>query len=489
MRKIVKAEPPIPRGERTRYHLARWWWVAGLALVAEAGFSFSIPGGPDLETLIGVLIQNALILCVFWVLLYYYRRETYRDLRQVAMIGSLFTVMILAAAVVARVAPAHPELIPLPLFAMILTVQFNGRVSMIGAMILSALIDVQPVFHDGPALFVCLAGGITAALSVRILRRRSHLYLAVLITAAGYFAAALALGLVGHWTLSEVGWHTLFGAANALVSASLTILLLPLIESVTTVTTDLTLLELSDPGRPLLRRLSLEAPGTYAHSVAMANLVEAACDAIGANGLLGRVGCYYHDVGKLGNPQFFVENQNRGAGNPHDRITPVQSAKIIRQHVIDGVRLAQEAGLPEIVTAFIPEHHGTSEINYFLDKAKRQRDVIVNPADFRYPGPRPRSVETAIAMLADSIEASLRVLDDLTPGRISEVIDHIARLKLESGQLDEAPMTLQQLDDVKAEFVRVLSGMYHNRIDYPEDRGGISANWHSPQPSAPAAGA
>ena len=175
MRKIVKAEPPIPRGERTRYHLARWWWVAGLALVAEAGFSFSIPGGPDLETLIGVLIQNALILCVFWVLLYYYRRETYRDLRQVAMIGSLFTVMILAAAVVARVAPAHPELIPLPLFAMILTVQFNGRVSMIGAMILSALIDVQPVFHDGPALFVCLAGGITAALSVRILRRRSHL--------------------------------------------------------------------------------------------------------------------------------------------------------------------------------------------------------------------------------------------------------------------------------------------------------------------------
>src|SRR5262249_39303858 len=163
----------------------------------------------------------------------------YRDLRQVAMIGALFALIIVAAGVVAQVAPQHPELIPIPLFAMILTAQFNGRVSMIGAMIVAALVEVQPVFHDGPALFVCLAGGIPAALSVRTLRRRSHLYLAVLITAIGFFDAALALGLVGHWSLSEVGWRTLLGAANALVSASLTILLLPLIEGVTTVTTDL----------------------------------------------------------------------------------------------------------------------------------------------------------------------------------------------------------------------------------------------------------
>ena len=487
MPKTARAEPPLPRGERYRYHLARWWWVAGLALLAETAFSFGVRGAIDVQMMVGVMLEDALILCVFWVLLYYYRRETYRDNRQVAMVGGLFALMIISAAVISRVSPQHPELIPLPFFAMILTVQFNGRVSMIGAMILSALIGVQPVFHDGPALFVCLAGGITAALSVRSLRRRSHLYVAVLITAIGYLDAALALGLVGHWDLSQIGWMTLLGAANALVSASLTILLLPVIETITTVTTDLTLLELSDPGRPLLRRLSLEAPGTYAHSVAMANLVEAACDAIGANGLLGRVGCYYHDVGKLGNPAFFVENQNRGSSNPHDRITPLQSAKIIRQHVIDGVRLAQEARLPEILTAFIPEHHGTSEINYFLDKAKKQREAV-NPADFRYPGPRPRSIETAIAMLADSIEASLRVLDDLTPDRIEDVIEHIVRNKLQAGQLDEAPITLQQLDDVKSEFVRVLSGMYHNRIDYPEERGGISAGWHGSQPSAPAAG-
>jgi cyclic-di-AMP phosphodiesterase PgpH len=488
MRKTRKADPHPITAERVRYHLARWIWVPILAALAELVFPLGNGTTGSLAEVTGLLLEDTLILGVFWVLLYYYRRETYREPRQVAVIVGLFVLTVAGAGIVARAAPDHPELVPLPFFAMILTVLFNGRVSMIGAMIVSALIGVQPVWHSGPALFVCLAGGITAALSVRTLRRRTHLYLAVLITAVGYLAAAVTVGLAGQWSLSDVGSHTLLGAANALVSASLTILLLPVVEALTSVTTDLTLLELSDPGRPLLRRLSLEAPGTYAHSIAMANLVEAACDAIGANGLLGRVGCYYHDVGKLGNPQYFVENQMRGT-NPHDRITPTQSVKIIRQHVIDGVRLGQDARLPEIVAAFIPEHHGTSEITYFLDKAKRQHEVIVNPADFRYPGPRPRSVETAVAMLADSIEAALRVLDDLTPKKIADAIHHITRGKIEAGQLDEAPITLQQLDDVKTEFVRVLSGMYHNRIDYPEDRGGISAGWQGSQPSAPAAGA
>jgi len=436
---------------------------------------------------LGPILRDALILCVFWVLMVFYRRETYAELRQVTMIAVLFALTIGGAAAVARTLPDHPELIPLPFLAMMFTVLFNGRVSMIGAMIVAALIGVQPVFHDTPALFLCLAGGITAALSVRSLRRRSHLYVAVLITAAGYAAATLALGLAGHWSLPEIGWRTALGAANALVSASLTILLLPVVESLTHITTDLTLLELSDPSRPLLRRLSLEAPGTYAHSIAMANLVEAACDRIGANGLLGRVGCYYHDVGKLGNPQYFVENQTRG-GNPHDRIPAAQSAQIIRQHVLDGMALAREARLPEAVANFIPEHHGTTEITYFLDRAKKQGGAAVMPEDYRYPGPRPQSVETAVAMLADSVEAALRVLEDLTPQKIEEAIAHIVKTKLGAGQLNDAPMTLRQLDDAKAEFVRVLSGMYHNRIDYPESSGGISAGWRGSQPSTPAPG-
>jgi hypothetical protein len=217
----------------------------------------------------------------------------------------------------------------------------------------------------------------------------------------------------------------------------------------------------------------------------MANLVEAACNRVGANGLLGRVGCYYHDVGKLGNPLYFGENQQL-SGNPHDRLHPRKSAEIIRTHVLDGIKLAHEARLPAVVAAFIPEHHGTAEITYFLERARQQGDDGDGP-EFHYPGPRPRSVETAIAMLADSVEAALRVLEDLTPRKIAEAIDHIVRTKVNAGQLDETPITLQQIELVKAEFSRVLSGMYHNRIDYPESRGGISADWQAaPERAQPA---
>ena len=436
-----------------------------------AATTYSIRG------VVGPLLRDTLLLSIFWVLLVFYRRETYTDLRQVALIGGLFAILLLQAGIVARSYPEHPTIIFMPFVAMMMTVLFNGRVSMIAAMILAVVIGLQPVFHDVPALFLCLIGGVTAALSVRALRSRSNFYAPVLIIAAGYLMGALALGLSGGWPIAEIGLRGLLGALNGLVSAGLTFFLLPVAESVTHITTDLTLLELSDPSRPLLRRLSLEAPGTYAHSVAMANLVEAACNRIGANGLLGRVGCYYHDIGKVKNPLYFVENQIPG-NNPHDRLKPVQSAQIIKAHVIDGLALAAEAQLPDSVAAFIPEHHGTSEITYFLDKAKKiDGGQARNPDDFVYPGPKPRSMETAIAMIADSVEAALRVLEDLTPQKIEEAIDHIVKTKVNAGQLDEAPLTLRQIEQVKAAFLLVLSGMYHNRIDYPESSGGIGAAW------------
>ncbi|HEV8400470.1 MAG TPA: HDIG domain-containing protein [Gemmatimonadales bacterium] len=431
---------------------------------------------------LGPLIRDMLILSIFWVLMLFYRRETYREQREVALIGGLFGLALAQAAAVARFFPDHPEIIILPFTATMMTVLFNGRVSMIAAMILAVVIGLQPVFHDMPALFLCVVGGVTAALSVRTLRRRSNFYVPVLVIAVGYLVGALALGMASGWPITEIGLRGVWGAINALVCAGLTFFLLPVAESVTHITTDLTLLELSDPSRPLLRRLSLEAPGTYAHSVAMANLVEAACNRVGANGLLGRVGCYYHDIGKVKSPQYFVENQTHGV-NPHDRLKALQSAQIIKAHVTDGLVLAREAGLPDVVASFIPEHHGTTEITYFLDKAKKEDGgQPLNHDDFVYPGPKPRSMETAIAMIADSVEAALRVLEDLTPKKIAEAIDHIVRTKVNAGQLSEAPMTLQQIEQVKAEFVRVLSGMYHNRIDYPESSGGIGADWHS-QPS------
>ncbi|PYO89090.1 MAG: hypothetical protein DMD66_06105 [Gemmatimonadetes bacterium] len=436
-----------------------------------AATTYSIRG------VVGPLLRDSLIIAIFWVLMVFYRRETYSDLRQVGLIGALFAILLTQAGLVARSYPAHPEITFMPFLAMMMTVLFNGRVSMIAAMILAVVVGLQPVFHDVPATFLCVVGGVTAALSVKTLRSRSNFYAPVLIIAAGYLTGALALGLASGWSIEEIGLRGFWGALNGLVSAGLTFFLLPVAESVTHITTDLTLLELSDPSRPLLRRLSVEAPGTYAHSVAMANLVEAACNRIGANGLLGRVGCYYHDIGKVKNPQYFVENQIPG-NNPHDRLKPLQSAQIIKAHVTDGLALAAEADLPDSVAAFIPEHHGTTEITYFLDKAKKiDGGQARNSADFTYPGPKPRSMETAISMIADSVEAALRVLEDLTPQKIEEAINHIVRTKVNAGQLDEAPLTLQQIEQVKSAFLRVLSGMYHNRIDYPESSGGISAAW------------
>ncbi len=466
-----------PSARTVGYHAGRWVWV--LALAGLAAFAFpSAPG--EASAGLGAILRDGFVLSIFWVLALFYRRETYADVRQVAAIGALFAITITGAALVARTEPGLPELIPMPLVAVILTVLFNGRVSMIAVMILSVVVSLQPVFRDSPALFLCLAGGVPAALSVRSLRRRSHIYTAVLVAGAGYLAGALALGLAGGWPLPVIAWRAGLGMANALVSASLALALLPVAERLTQITSDLTLLELSDPSRPLLRRLSLEAPGTYAHCVAMANLVEAACNRVGANGLLGRVGCYYHDVGKLISPQHFVENQTYG-GNPHDRLQAEQSAGILKAHVSEGVTLAREAGLPDVVAAFIPEHHGTSEITYFLDRARKQGSAGAQSADYRYPGPKPQSVETAVAMLADSVEAALRVLRDLTPRKIGDAIDHLVRSRIADGQLDEAPITLRQLDQVREEFIRVLGGMHHHRIDYPESSGGIWSGWKPTQ--------
>jgi putative nucleotidyltransferase with HDIG domain len=250
---------------------------------------------------------------------------------------------------------------------------------------------------------------------------------------------------------------------------------LPIAESYTGIETELTLLEWSDLNRPLMQRLSLEAPGTFAHTMIIANLADAASRAIGANGLLARVGAYYHDIGKLAHPQYFVENQ-AGGRNPHDSLRPEASAKIIREHVNAGLALAEQFRLPRALRAFITEHHGTGQISFFLDKA-RESGREVDASLFAYPGPVPTSAETAVVMLADGVEASTRVLSEPTPHRVREVIEHIVRQRLEQGQLRDTPMTLRQLELVKDEFARVLNGMYHSRIDYPRSSGGISAEF------------
>jgi putative nucleotidyltransferase with HDIG domain len=301
----------------------------------------------------------------------------------------------------------------------------------------------------------------------------------MLAIAGAYLIAAFAIGLTLDLPMVDIGKSAGLGALNAVASVAIALVLLPGAEQFAGVDTDFTLLEWSDLNRPLLRRLSLEAPGTYAHTIAIANLAESASNAIGANGLLARVGALYHDIGKLKKPQYFVENQAKGR-NPHDKLKPNTSAAIIRNHVLEGLELAEEHKLPRGVRSFISEHHGTGPISYFLEKARERDGPPSNTAEFVYPGPSPRSIETAIVMLADGAEAAARVLNDPTPQRIREVVDRIVRQRVDQGQLREAPITQAQLETVKDQFTRVLSGMYHSRLDYPAAAGGITAEFGAP---------
>jgi putative nucleotidyltransferase with HDIG domain len=324
--------------------------------------------------------------------------------------------------------------------------------------------------------------GAASAFSVRVIRRRDQAYYSILVTAGAYALAELGIGLAAGTPAHAIWYAILVGGINSVVSVALALMLLPPLEEFTGIDTYLKLLEWSDLNRPLLRRLSVEAPGTFAHTMRIANLAEAACDAIGANGLLARVGAYYHDVGKIKKPEYFVENQPRGR-NPHDKLKPATSAAIIRNHVREGVELADEHGLPIGLQAFILEHHGTGRITYFLQKARERDGNGVDPADFEYPGPVPQTAETAICMLADGVEASAHVLHDATPQKIREVIDHIVRQRIDQGQLREAPLTLKQLEVVKEQFARVLIGMYHHRIDYPSASGGVTSEFASSAPA------
>jgi putative nucleotidyltransferase with HDIG domain len=345
--------------------------------------------------------------------------------------------------------------------------------------VIAILIGAQAPFRGTNALFINLVGGAVAALSVRTVDRRRQAYTWLAATGSAYLVAAIAIGLMLDQSPSVIAASAGHGALNALASILLALLLLPIAESFTGIETDLTLLEWSDLNRPLMQRLSLEAPGTFAHTMVIANLADAACRAIGANALLARVGAYYHDIGKLARPQYFVENQARDR-NPHESLRPRASAEIIRAHVEEGLRLAEQHRVPRVLRAFITEHHGTGPIAYFLGKARGEKGSEVDQTEYEYPGPVPRSAETAVVMLADGVEAATRVLSEPTRPRVREVVEHIVRQRLEQGQLREAPLTLRQLELVKEEFARVLAGMYHRRIDYPAESGGISAEFAKP---------
>jgi cyclic-di-AMP phosphodiesterase PgpH len=434
--------------------------------LTERGLS-EVPGR-DWLTFLGSFLLNLILLGVFGALLYFYRQEVYGNFRWVVLIVALVLAYFLAASAVARQGIAL-ELLPITFAALPVAVLWDGRMALILALVLGVLTGVQPPFSELYVLVVTLVGGSIAALSVRAMRRRAQTWVFIALISLGYTLAIFALGLLGRTGPESVLLAIVFAVVNATVSAILAMGFMPVFEWFTGITTDQTLLEWADPNRPLLKRLSMEAGGTYAHTINVANLAESAATAIGANGLLTRVGIYYHDVGKMLKPQYFVENQP-GGRNPHDKLRPHTSAAIVREHVIEGVRMARDEGVPEVVVRFIPEHHGTQHIGFFYEKARAESEGEPDPDEFRYPGPKPRTKETAIAMLADSVESATRALQDPSPDRVRELVRNIVDGKIRDSQLSEAPLTLREIHLIQEQFVKAVSGMYHQRLDYPATR-------------------
>ncbi|ADU52251.1 7TM receptor with intracellular metal dependent phosphohydrolase [Thermaerobacter marianensis DSM 12885] len=382
----------------------------------------------------------------------------------------LFGLVPLITLVFARLLqPVSPYLMPVATGPMLLAVLLNPRTALVAAMLLAAAVGVMA--GDGLRLgIMAWLGGAAATFAISRLGHRSDFMRAGAVVAAVNAATTLGLALMfgspplaGLEVWKQVGW----AAFGGLLAAILTIGLLPFLESFFGLVTPVRLIELANPNQPLLRRLLVEAPGTYHHSLMVANLAEAAVEEIGGNSLLARVGAYYHDVGKVRRPYFFIENQF-GGENPHDKLSPNLSALIITAHVKDGIELARQHGLPEEIVRFIREHHGTTRVEYFLRRAQEQGEPEVLEANFRYDGPPPTTRETAVVMLADAVEATVRSLGHLTPGRIEQVVRKIIKDRLNDGQLDRADLTLRDLDRIAGTFVRVLTGVFHHRIEYPD---------------------
>ncbi|MCA1950063.1 MAG: HDIG domain-containing protein [Treponema sp.] len=354
--------------------------------------------------------------------------------------------------------------VPTALFVMLPAVIISGRTATAMAISMPVIAFALGAYDEQAFLFA-LAAGITGVFSMRVAERRIDLIKAGLFVAAMQALFSLVLLLFEQSPLSVFPMVIFWSAFNGLICGMLVLAFLPLLEQWLNATTTFRLMELADLNSPVLKRLLTVAPGTYSHSVTVANLAESACRDIGANALLARVGAYYHDIGKMDQPDYFIENQ--AAYNKHEELAPRLSATIIRSHVKLGIEKARALGLPQSVIDIISEHHGNSVIAWFYNEALKREDQV-KADDFSYPGNPPRSKESAVVMLADTVEAAMRTLKKPTITKIEKFVHELIIGKFEQGQLDQSELTFKDLELIKSAFVRVLAGHYHSRIEYPK---------------------
>jgi len=358
--------------------------------------------------------------------------------------------------------------IPIAAGSMLATLLFDIHIGIVCSFITSVFAGI---LVGGESLFFIYSfvGSMIAAFSVVRCTQRSALLKAGLFVSLANMATVAVIDLYKHSLFTSTGVYDIVaGSIGGILTAVLVSGMLPLLESVFKVVTDISLLEYSDLNRPLLKSLMVSSPGTYHHSIVIGSLAEAAAESVGVNPLMARVAAYYHDIGKIKKPEYFIENQAKGE-NRHDRLTPSMSCLIIASHVKDGLDLAREYKLPPQISDIIQQHHGSSLMSYFYEKAKAASEdpTQVREEEFRYPGPKPQTKVAAIVMLSDAVEAASRVLDNPTPQRIAALVDKIIARFFEDGQLSECDLTLRDLTEISRSLNVLLAGIYHYRIDYP----------------------
>ncbi len=441
-----------------------------IELLNELGLLKNSATGDSLYVYFVLGIFVAVILTIEYFYIYKYYRKIFDNTNNLILISIINIISLVLARSTALISP---YLVPMIFGPIMLTLLLNYKISLVVSLLNCVLISGVISFKP-EVMILAFVSSVLGSTSLRKMQQRNDILLSTAYIALMCAVLTFSTGTLLSNDMMEVLESTAMGGVGILLSGILAIGFLPVFETTFDIVTTVKLLELSNPNSPLLKKLLMEAPGTYHHSVLVSNLAELAAEEIGGNSVLARIGSFYHDIGKTKRPYFFKENQI-GKDNPHDKITPNLSTLIITSHVKDGLEMAKEYNLPKVIRDIIAQHHGTTLVKYFYYKMKNSPEggEEVKEADFRYPGPIPESKEAGIIMLADSVEAAVRSISEPTKGKIEEMVNNIIKDKLHSGQLDNCDLTLKDLTKIRQCFLKVLSGIYHERIEYPTEEKGV----------------
>ena len=427
-----------------------------------------------LKITIGKFLQVLLPFSILFITLFYNRQTIFYDFRKLSLIMLVILLQTFIVFILSRFLPSFSEyLVLIPTSTLLIAIFFDTRVAFIVNVTISLLIS-SIMANSFDYLFISLIVGIVPIFTVSKIRDRFQLFIKPFVYIfLTYLVIAITSNFLTPFDENDLIINLAQGGLSALISPILAFGLISIIEIIFKLPTDITLLELSDMTRPLLKKLQNEAAGSYHHSIVVGNLAESATEAVGGNSLLARVGAYYHDIGKTYKPNYFAENQRQKSENKHNKIHPSMSSLVIVNHVKEGIKLAKEFKLPQIIMDFIETHHGTSRIEYFYQKAlelAKDSDEKVDENIYKYPGPKPQTKETAIVMLADIIEARCRTIETPSYDKFNVEIDKIIKRKFEEDELNECTLKLNDLIIIKNAMLNVMMGMNHSRVKYPDQK-------------------